>query len=48
MCEAINTERKQLTDKSHGDAPARTTTRETFVSLVNLIIGKNHAFDQFY
>lgn len=47
MCEAINTERQQLTDKSHGDKSAKTTIREMFVSLLNFIIEKNHTFDQF-
>lgn len=48
MCEAINTERQKLTDKSHGDKSAKTTIREIFVSLLNFIIEKNHTFDQFY
>lgn len=47
-CEAINTERQQLTDKSHGDRSARTTVSEMFVPLLNLITEKNYTFDQFY
>ena len=31
ICEAINTVKEQLTDKSHGDQSPRTNIRETFV-----------------
>lgn len=32
MCEAISSEREQLTDKSQGDGSTRTSITESFVS----------------